>query len=225
MQKLKKISIILLLSVFIIIFSVACSPKSDDNVEEKNNISYIQNTFYHGKTSNFEVKICSGKSEVLFIADGKTNECKEFCTLTVIPSGVDLFNCDYSFTIIGENGETKGTLTKDSFGAYYLSDVEIKNLGKITNVHLSYNSKTEEVPMTDMLEGKVDGMKALEVIKGALADKLKANDKEREIYIRMINNTNKPESEYYWYVAFIATPTDYYSGLVNPADGSIISIT
>lgn len=225
MQKSKKlifIVFILLLSSFIL---VACNQMGKVDTEQKNNISYIQNEFYHGKSRNFEVKICSGKSEVLFIADGVTNECKDFTTITVIPSSVDLYNHEYSFTLTGENGETSGDLIKDSFGAYYQADVNLSTIGKVTSVKLTYGKNSEDVEISDMLEGKVDGMKALEVVKEALAERLTADNKDREIYIRMINNTNKPESEYYWYVAFIANPTDYFSALVNPQDGTIVSIT
>ena len=225
MQKSKKlilIAFIIILSLFIL---VACNPSTNTDNEQKSNISYIQHEFYHGKSANFEVKICSGKSEVLFIADGVTNDCKDFSTITVIPSSVDLYNHEYTFTITGENGETSGSLVKDSFGAYYQADIDSSAVGKITSVKLSYGKNNEELEVTNMLEGKVDGMKALEVVKEALKERLEADNKDREIYIRMINNSNKPESEYYWYVAFIANPTDYFSALVSPDDGTIVSIT
>lgn len=225
MQKFKKILLTSFIIIITCLFLVACNQKTNTDDEQKSNISYIQNEFYHGKSGNFEVKICSGKSEVLFIADGVTNECKDFSTITVIPCSVDLYNHEYTFTLTGESGETTGSLVKDSFGAYYQADVDLKTVGKVTSVKLSYAKNTDEIEVTDMLAEKIDGMKALEIVKDALTERLEADNKDREIYIRMINNTNKPESEYYWYVAFIANPTDYFSALVNPADGTIVSIT
>lgn len=225
MQKLKNIVILTLILTLVIVLFVGCNNETQGNVEEKENISYLQTCFYHGKSPNFEVKICGGKSEILFIADGKTNECKNFSTITVIPCSVDLYNHEYEFTLTGDKGEVTGTLVKDSFGAYYQADIDLTKVGAITTVKLTYSSKNEELSLTDMLENKVDGMNALNVAKDALKEKLEADNKDREIYIRMINNTNKPESEYYWYVAFIASPTDYYSALINPSDGKIISIT
>ncbi len=225
MQKIKKLSVLIIILVLSVVFLVACNSEKDPVNEEKNNISYLQSSFYHGKSPNFEVKISCGKSEVLFIADGKTNECKTFSTITVIPCSVDLYNHEYTFTLTGDKGETGGTLVKDSFGAYYQADIDLSQIGKVISVKLTYSNKNEEIALIDMLDGKIDGMKALEVAQEALKDKLEADNKEREIYIRMINNTNKPESEYFWYVAFIANPTDYYCALVNPGDGKIISIT
>lgn len=225
MQKIKKISVILAIILLTLCFFVGCNPDSNPECEEKSNISYIQNMFYHGKSANFEVKISCGKSEVLFIADGKTNECKNFSTITVIPCSVDLYNHEYTFTLTGDKGEVSGSLVKDSFGAYYQADIEIEKVGNITNVKLTYGKKDEEITLANMLDGKIDATKALDTAKDALKEKLNADNKDREIYIRMINNTNKPESEYFWYVAFIATPTDYYSVLINPEDGKIVSIT
>lgn len=218
--------------IFIVLISILCvglfSGCNKPSIEDSDiqNISYYQTTFYRGLTNNFEVKICAGNSEVLFVADGKTNECKDFCTITVIPLSVDLFNYDYKFKIEGENGTIEGDLTKDAFGAYFSSDIEIDSLGQILKTTLLFaKDNSVNIDMQNLLSDCIDGKKAIDIAKDSLKDKLDSDNKDREIYVRLINNSNKPESEFYWYVAFIANPTDYYSCLISPKDGSIISVT
>lgn len=224
---MKKIIILCLIALMAVIMTICTSCKPSETVEpqEDNNISYIQTSFYMGECANFKVKITEGKKEVLFVADGKTNECKDFSTVTLIPDSTDLFNNEYKFTLIGESGELSGTLNKDSFGAYYYLDIDISSIGKPNKIVITYNDINKEIELTDMLENKIDAMRALEVAKETLKSKLDADNKEREIYIRMINNTTDPDSAYYWYVAFIANPTDYYACLIEPTNGDVVSCT
>lgn len=224
---MKRISILFCFILLILItsFTLTACKKNTEQPEEKNDISYIQTGFYKGENKDFEVKISKGNKEVLFVADGKTNECKDFCAITVIPSSVDLFNNEYEFVITGETGEINGKLNKDSFGAYYEQDVDVSSIGEISKVTISYGKKTQEITVTNMLKDCLDAKQALEKAREALSERLSSDDKDREIYIRMINNTGNPKSEYYWYVAFIANPTDYYACLINPADGTVVSCT
>lgn len=219
------IFISLLLIVVLSVFALVGCEKKQDEPEQKENISYIQTGFYLGKSGDFEVKIIKGNKELLFVADGKTNDCKDFCTLTLTPSSVDLFDNEYSFVIKGDSGEVEGKLDKDSFGAFFEQEVDVSALGKIESVTIKYGKKNQEIPVQDMLENSISAKDALEKAKKVLSERLSADDKDREIYIRLINNTVNPTSEYYWYVAFIANPTDYFACLVSPKDGSIISQT
>lgn len=225
---MKKIVIVisLLLSVILSAFVFAgCDKKKEQQTKENEKISYIQTAFYLGKSGDFEVKIVKGNKELLFVADGKTNECKDFCTLTLTPSSVDLFDKEYSFTVKGDSGEISGKLDKDSFGAYFEQEIDISALGEVRTVTVSYGTKNQEIAVQNMLADKISPKDALEKAKEVMSDRLSADNKEREIYIRLINNTVNPTSEYYWYVAFISDPTDYYACLINPVDGKIISQT
>lgn len=225
MKKIIMITCLLIVCAISISIFVSCKPSEDNTPKEENNISYIQTTFYRGTITNFEVKITAGKKEVLFVADGKTNDCKDFSTVTLTPDSTDLYNNEYKFTVTGENGELSGTLNKDSFGAYYYLDIDLSSIGKLNKICISYDSKEKEIELVDMLENKIDAKGALEIAKQTLQAKLDADNKEREIYIRMINNTTDSNSTYYWYVAFIADPTDYYAGLIDPIGGGVVSCT
>lgn len=225
MKKIIMIMILLVVCAITITALVSCKPNEDITPNEENNISYIQTTFYRGAVANFEVKIIGGKKEVLFVADGKTNDCKKFSTVTLIPDSTDLYNNEYKFIVTGENGELSGTLNKDSFGAYYYLDIDLSSIGKLNKICISYGNQEKEIELVDMLDNKIDAMGALDIAKQTLQAKLEADNKEREIYIRMINNTTDPDSTYYWYVAFIANPTDYYACLIEPSNGGVVSCT
>ncbi len=221
----KFIALICIVLVIGLAFSlVGCKDKPQES-EKKDCISYIQTTFFKGNNQNFEVKICQGVSELLFVADGKTNEKKPFSRITLTPNSVDLFENEYTFQVIGDKGEVSGSFNKESFGAYYMADISLETIGTPQHVVISYQNNKKEIELTNMLSGCISALDALNKAQEALNENLEKDNKDREIYIRMINNQSNPQSTYYWYVAFIANPQDYYAVLVNPTDGTIINKT
>ena len=192
--------------------------------QEESHISYMQQAFYLGKTKDFTTRLVMGVSEAMFVADGKTTDVRSFATLTVVPQHVDLFNEAYDYTLKGDKGEISGALDKDSFGASYSAAIsDLAAIGTPVEVTVKSNKIEESIPLADMLSESITGVKALEIAEAQLTDKLTASDKEREIYVKYINDAESDASDYYWYVAFIASPTDYYAVLVAP-DGKIVSV-
>lgn len=221
---MKKIVITLIL-IFIAITATlaftACQKPAE--TPEDDHISYMQQSFYMGKTKDFTVRLTGGVSETLFVADGRTVNVVPFTTLTVIPQHVDLFNEAYDFTLTGDAGTVSGKLDKDSFGASYSASVDLTSVGTPLSVTVRSDKIEQTIDLADMLKGSVTGTAALDVAQRQLADKLAASQKEREIYVKYINDADSAASDYYWYVAFIASPTDYYAVLVSP-DGQIVSV-
>lgn len=212
---------ILLLSVF-----VACD-KDKDVTEDACEISYIQEELYTGETANFNVCVASGKSENMFIANGTAGELVEFANLTVTPLHVDLFNCDYQYKLIGEKGELCGELKKDTFGTAFVAELkDYKTLGKLSCVKIIRVDSEEDINLTDRLLDKINAEEALSIAKENLADKIKAEKEagayKREIYVKFVNDEKNTKSDYYWYVAYIASPTDYWALLIDPISGKVI---
>jgi len=192
--------------------------------EETEPISYMQQSFYLGKTKDFTARLSSGLSEALFVADGVSQDVRAFTTLTIVPQHVDLFNLSYTFTLSGDKGEYSGTLDKDSFGASYSAEIPSSDtIGVPQKVTVKSDTIEQTISLDNMLAESISAAKALEIAKASLSDKLTASAKEREIYVKYINDAESDASDYYWYVAFIASPTDYYAVLVSPT-GQLVSV-
>ena len=194
------------------------------NPPPQSHISYMQTSYYYGRNPEFTVRLVGGESEAMFVADGQTVDVGHFDTLTLVPQHVDLFNETYSYTLVGTTGEIKGELQKDSFGASYSAQIEnIAAIGTPNEVRIVGGDIQENIAIQNMLVDAIEGTKAMEIAQAQLQEKLDADDKEREIYVKYINDVANEESPYYWYVAFIAAPTDYYSVLVDGL-GNVVNI-
>lgn len=219
-QPVKYLIVILAICILFIALS-ACNRTTHE--DEPDHVSYMQQLFYKGGNRDFTVRLIGGTSEAMFVADGVTQNVAPFVDLTVIPQHVDLFNESYTYTLVGTDGEVSGALTKDSFGAAYTARPDIGGIGTPTSVKLLYDEKESVFDLHDMFADAIKGEKAMQLAEHNLADKLSASDKEREIYVKYINDADSDQSTYYWYVAFIASPTDYYAVLVDN-DGEIVSV-
>ncbi len=226
MKKICAIILSLSLIIALAVFSAGC--KREDGYDTVDNISYIQTALYTGQSLNFTVSIAKGRSEQLFIADGKAGDLREFNTLTVVPLNIDLLNNSYTYQLIGESGELQGSLSKDNFGASYTAELsDINTIGTLTSIKILAVSIEDEICLVNRLSDMLDAMEALNIAKQSLEEQIVSetvdNVIQREIYIKFINDTKNPTSPYYWYVAFIASPTDYWSVLIDPSSGDIVS--
>lgn len=211
-----------IICITICLFAVACDKL---NPPQPDPVSFRQTALYTGGNNNFAIELTGGQSEELFVADGIVGEVHDYVTLCVTPLHVDLFNNEYTYTLTGDKGEVSGALTKDNFGATYTAQVEnYASIGTPTQVSVSCKDNKQDITLTDKMQGIIDSNRAMEIAQTTLADKLAADNKDREIYIRFINDSSQQDSPYYWYVAYIAAPTDYYSVLINPASGEVLSV-
>lgn len=220
-KRLVFISVAVIIIALCAIF-VGCD-KKEQIIEEVKPISYMQTLFYVGNDNEFRIKLIKGRGEPLFIADGKSSGNEEFTALTVTPLNKDQTNSELSFTIIGENGEVSGILSYERLQGVFSSSPDLKGIGTPNSIKIIEGKRTVEITLTNLLEERITGEDALSIAEKAMESKLSADDKDREIYIRLINNSLDPNSEYYWYVAFIASPTDYYSALIDSKSGNVLS--
>lgn len=226
MIKSIKKNVVIIFSIIILAVSLAfvgCDTKDTPVEEEQKPISYMQTLFYNGKDNEFRVKLIQGRGETLFIADGKQSGNVEFTTLTVTPLNKDQANNELKYTLIGDKGEISDSLSYERLQGHFTASPDISTIGTPLSIKLEEGKRVIEIKLENLLEGRLSADEALTVAENELKDKLSNDDKDREIYIRLINNSLDPNSEYYWYVAFIASPTDYYSVLMDSKTGTILS--
>ena len=223
---MKKIAIFLsfILILTLTIAALTACNRTQPEPDAAEPISYMQQCFYMGKTKDFTARLTGGISEALFVADGVSQDVHAFTTLTLIPQHVDLFNESYTFTLKGDKGEYSGALDKDSFGASYSAEIpSLDAIGTPTEVTVKSDKIESTIALSDMLAESITGAKALEIAHTSVEAKLTADTKPREIYVKYINDAESDASDYYWYVAFIASPTDYYAVLISPS-GELVSV-
>ena len=198
---------------------VACGQKSDGE-KTNDNISRRTDAYFAGESETFAVSVEKGRREKTFIADGKTVDVVDFCCITVTP----LKSNDYksvSFVIKADDKTLSGEIATSDFGEFS------------TDITLDFNPKTvtvtagEEVcdiEMSNILEGALSSLDAVNVAKDAFKDKIAKEHEdgkaEREIYVKLITGDRV---NYYYYVSFIGDGLDYWAMLIDPKTGDIIS--
>ena len=76
---MKKVVLIALLCLSICLGLVGCGLTSEEKADP---ISYMQETLYTAENANFRVSLTSGRSESLFVADGKVDRMETLRALT-----------------------------------------------------------------------------------------------------------------------------------------------
>lgn len=224
----KKFCISLLLIAIISCIFVACTPKKSilDTLAEE--ISYTQEGLYCGSSDNFTVSLSLIKKEDSFIADGVVGKLINENTLSIKPSKIDLLDRSYSYCLSGESGTLEGALLKDILGVTFSAMIEnIQGIGTPLKLTITYDDISEEILLTNQLEGAITYMQALESaynnFKEQIDIALQEKNFGREIYIKYVSDNYNDEKSNYWYVSFIKDRNDYFCALIDPKTGEIVA--
>jgi len=223
---MKKVIIAILIITTLILIPACGKAPVDQGL--KGNVSYLETHLYTGETVEFAVCLMRGKREDSFLTDGVVTNLSEFTTLKVTPLKKELFGLTYTYKITGANTELTGSLTKDMFGVSYSAELQaIDSIGTLASVTILSEGVENTVTLTNRLQDMLDWQAALGIAEKEFAESIASEtDKEgfpREIHIKLVNNRHDRTSPYYWYVAFIASRTDYWAILINPSTGEIVS--
>lgn len=204
----------------------ACNP--DDTNDHRKNVSFYQTHCYSGENEGYAVTVTAGKREVLFQADGKVGELKDFVTVMVTPLKTGSFTDGLTFTLLSDSGEQGGSFVQDKFSASVVGDIETgEYIDSVKSVMLSADGDEQEIVLTDRLADMIGWEQALDIATSELADYIAANTGEdgvfnKEISIKYIRNRNDVSSPYYWYVACIGEGFDFVALLIEPSTGEIV---
>ncbi len=223
---MKKVIIAILIITTLILIPACNKTPVDEGL--KGNVSYLETHLYTGETSDFAVCLMRGKREDSFMTDGAVTNMSEFTTLKVTPLKTELFGRQYTYKITGATGELTGTLTKDMFGVSYSAEIQnIDSIGAVASVTILSEGVEYTVELTNRLQDMLDWEEALAIAETEFAESIAAETGEdgfgREIHVKFVNNRRDRNSPYYWYVAFIASRTDYWALLIDPSTGEIVS--
>jgi hypothetical protein len=220
--------LIVILCLFILSFSLWGCSKEEEKDPVLNQVSFYHSNLYCGQNDKFSITIERGMREKEYIIDGKVGTMIEFSRLRVTPLNVDYFNKEYNYVIEGKSGKLNGTLEKDIFGTTYFKDVEdIDSIGIIHNITVKTSDFECKIALNDKITDMLNWQDVLKIAKEnysqAIMNELQEKNFNREIYIKFINDNKNVESPYYWYVALIASKSDYWAMLIEPKSGTIIT--
>lgn len=229
MKRTAKIVCLIVIVAALLISAAACKEPKTNYEKVCDNVSAMQTALFVAADDDYNVKISTMKQEELFIADGIADNPVPITVLSVIPKDAAKLNVSLDYTIQGESESLTGTLAKSKLGISLnakLSDID--KIGKPVTLTLSDGTNTKTFELTDMFTDIISGDEALKAayehfkndIDASLSDK---DSFDRECYVKLITNRDSSDGEYFWYVSFIKDKSDYWSVIVNPANGEILS--
>ncbi len=214
----------------LVCFSACDEPKTTMQLLDER-VSSRQTTQYTGQTEDSHVSVSTQEREKVFVADGEVGD-KETVTAVIVTLPELSDEATYSYVLQGADGKVEGALTRSVIGNRLVAKIENADaLGTLTSISVT-SSASPEAPTTFELTDEMQGaiapevalQKAYEHFKTELDAELASEDGlQREIYLRFVNGKTDRDSEYYWYVSFIADRNDEMSVLLDPVDGSVVT--
>ncbi|MDR1940618.1 MAG: hypothetical protein LBQ40_07510 [Clostridiales bacterium] len=196
-----------------------------NEIDLTNNICYSDRHVYSGKNGDLAVTVYAGVAEKSFLTDGKASEVVNFCKI-----GLNVINTAYSkvaafdYNIIADGKLYAGKLTRDSLTSEMSGSVDLPDASKIKSIVIRYGSKDHEIPLSGVLDGRMsadDAYKAaVKIFSKEISNGIKNGVFNREIYIKFVTGYGG-EEPYYWYVAFIASDSDYWAVLMDSRTGEV----
>jgi hypothetical protein len=226
MKKSKKLIICLCSAVVLAAIGVGiflAANKTD--VDLTKNICYSDEYVYFGRNGNFAVSVYAGRGEKNFLTDGKANDVQDFCrvilnVLNNAYSKITAFECEIAF----EGGErVAGKIEKNPLTLEHTAEIATAHPEKIRSVYVKYTAaKGDSIEVKNILEGRLSAEQAFAAAEKIFAKEIKENTKkgefDREIYVKFVTGY-RGEEPYYWYVAFIASDSDYWAVLLDSKTG------
>lgn len=213
------------------VFATACEEQKTTREILDENISSRQTALYTGQTDNATVTVGTLDREKVFVADGKVGDVETVTTVVAtLPSLSD--ESTYTYVLKGTAGQAEGAMAPSVIGAKLIAKIsDVTALGELTELAITDSAAPEDVyvfELVDKMEGAITPAQALdkayEHFKTEIDAELASEDgMQREIYVRYVNGKTDRDSEYYWYVAFVADRNDDMSVLIDPADGEIVT--
>lgn len=216
---------------FILMFSVFFTSGCNASLEKRilNNISEIREFVLYADNEEMSVSLVCGKREKEYKLDGKVNKLIPFGVITIQLDEVDCDKeIDASFILFVGTKKYSGHFfinPYDNTLVYDINDI----VDKTQNVYIdvSINGKKTNFKM-----GRVDKDWCVDVYdcvgifvneyKSELKDIIK-NEFEYEVYIKILNDQDQYENDYYYYVSLIVVNDKSINVIISPINGEILA--
>ena len=216
----------LILTLALSVFAFAACNKDKDNENKYKGYCFIEKELYVAESDNFFIELSLVAAESPFIADGKAGELKEFMELTVYGKGLK-DGARFRFKSEPDNilGTLKTSLRRGDFTAKFESAIKLAD-GLALEIEVGENH-FEEFALTNAMSGSIGYSAAVEKAREHFAqrfekEKAENGDAQREIYFRIARDPHM-RGAYYYFVSFIGSGADFWSALIDPSDGTVIS--
>lgn len=228
MKKFVKLTFIIVFVIAIALSAVACGTQKTNYELVCEKVSTSQKTLYTASNEDFDVRLSTTRQEELFIADGKVDKLVDMTILTVMPKDAADLNKTYEYVISGDKETLTGSIAKSKLGAMLIAKVsDIDKIGAPLTVTLTEGDNTYTFELENKLDGIISAEEALEKgyehFKEDIDSALATDTFDREGYVKLITKRGSVDGDYYWYVSFIKDKSDYWSAIIDPATGEVVS--
>lgn len=217
----KKLILLVLLVVLVCAFFVGCDKGTKDTTI-LDAVSELRQDVLVGSSDNFSVKLCVGKKEEPYIADGKAGNVQSNLEVTVVlkKEMPDVTEFQYKLSL-GER-TSEGILKANLFGDAY--NINLKNFefnGEKVTLMIKGGEVEETIELKSVLsENMIKHDEALKLATEELQthiDQLIVDKKlQAEVHVKLINSASNVNSKYYWYVVFIKADGKNMAVLIDP---------
>lgn len=225
MKNFKKM-ILFLLIVCPILF---CGCKSDINSAVQEKLSEVRYNLFAEKNDEISIKFTSGFREDPYILNGKSENKKEFGIITVkFLKEISNKNTLPNFVITISDMDFDGNFELNPFDQTYVQDIETFVLDsssvsiKISFGDFNFEGNLKNVSK-DFLINHKDALNIfVKEFKKEIQTLLK-NDKDFEVYVKIIDDPSLEIDKNYFYVCLISNFGESFSVIIDPISGSILA--
>ena len=218
------------LAAFVVLASACEEQKTTQQILEEK-VSSRQTALYTGQTDNAYVTIGTLDREKVLVADGEVGEMESsttvIATLPELPDG-----STFTYVLTGSGGKAEGALAPGVIGAKLIAKIsDVSALGTLTELTVTDSASPDEpyvFELTNEMSGAIAPADALvrayEHFKTEVDAELASEDgMQREIYVRFVDGKTDRDSDYYWYVSFVADRGEDMSVLLDPVSGEVVT--
>ena len=217
--------------VFFIIFCafgiVGCSRGIDQQLIS--NIAEIREFVLVGETEHMSVSLMCGKRERDYKQDGEASDLIEFGVITITIDNIHLLDISDSRYVLFEGTEKfDGVLIQNPFDKSLVADtgkIIDRNENISIDIYIGNNKSSLKLKEIDS-EWTLSSMDCIDILKSKYKNELKSflkDEFEGELYIKIMNDSDKYGSDYYYYVYVIGRNKSSINMIISPKTGEILA--
>jgi hypothetical protein len=214
--------------LIICISSLFCGCSNKSYID--NNIAEVRKYLFEGKKDNIVATFICGQREEEYVANGYSTKLIDFGIITFSGMNLEDYNStDYSYFLSINDEKYSGFLQKNPFDNSLVGDIKKEEVSENDMYAVLKIGEFESAIMLKRYDLqwciKVEDVKNIILDKFNKELKYLIKDKEfcGEIYIKFINDSDKNESDYYWYVSIIGRNGGKLNAIISNKTGEVLS--
>ena len=219
--------------IFILFVGLFCLTSCTGKYENllKSNTAEVREFVFEGQVNDIKANLICGLREKEYKINGYATELIEFGVLTFEMSNIGDYDTSLaSFVIFVGDSKYDGVLEQNPFNNTLVADIK-KIIDKNEKVvaKIIIGEYSQEVPLCLVNKNwKVDVDDVYSIVSDNFRDDInylnKENVFEAEVYIKILNDAEEYNGEYYWYVSIVGRKGGSLSLIISPQTKDILAV-